>query len=501
MLRTSILLLIATFTLVINSAAQGDDNNNPPAKAFLELRASKTQLKPGECTVIRFSFNVYDDNRARIHFYELAEQLGKLSSLFNIPGVYFVPSRIDSIYGEKASINGKGFLRYTIHEKGICPIAPGDITIPSLTVKMKHITRVTYDTTLVDYKTKAVTLHVGSVPPGIASQVKSTGIPVAGNYRFTEGWRPEKVNVGEAFKYSIFIDGKGNTASLFPSRINREKFEVDLIASESTDYIEHDTIYGGKALTFQILPKAGTEGTFKVSSIIEPIAYYNPVKKSMDMIVPEQSVIVTNNTVDTPKPERFPSDSTKTFIFLVDISTSMQVEDFNPNRLNYLKRQIADLISKGYAIEPIVFSAFAAPLSTRTRKREVSEIDYSLIKGRGTAVGDAILYAIQYIKTSGRNYSNKIFIAGDGDGTMESIPASMAGDYAKLNGFSICSVGVGTPGPAPFGTDAAGKKHIVYDTFSEKDLKILATKTNGRYVRLLPDGSLLTLLKPELLKP
>jgi hypothetical protein len=68
-------------------------------------------------------------------------------------------------------------------------------------------------------------------------------------------------------------------------------------------------------------------------------------------------------------------------------------------------------------IEPIVFAGYPKLINTRISTSTINDIDFNMIEKNVTAIGDAIVFAIQYANTSGRNYSKKIFITGDGDNT------------------------------------------------------------------------------------
>jgi hypothetical protein len=292
----------------------------------------------------------------------------------------------------------------------------------------------------------------------------------------------------------MVVVGSGTSATLFPSSFDRRKFDIDFVGFEQSDSAHLDKVYGSRKIKFEIVPRAGTVGTFDIGSIIGPIRYFNSAKKSIDSLVAHESIVIKNTCSVSQPARKLPSDTKTTFLFLIDVSQSMLIEDYKPWRLEYLKKQLQALADKGYSIEPILFSGEAMSLNSRLGLRPISDIRVGMTGSGGTAIGDAVVYAIDYAKVSGRNYSKKIFIAGDGDATAGSIPVSMAAKYAAAEGFSITSIGIGTEGEATFGHDAEGKPFKVANTFRETDLRMLASKTNGTYVRLAPKGNLLELL-------
>jgi hypothetical protein len=336
------------------------------------------------------------------------------------------------------------------------------------------------------------------------------GIPISGKFGLWEATTVDPVPVkevatGEVFEYHMVISGTGGTAFMLSEVINRKEFEVNLVGVETDDFISNDTLYADKTIRYQIIPKTGVLGKKNISAILGPIRYYNTTTKTLEHVVPTKSITVSNKSKNNKIPTvKLSSDSTMTFLFLVDISQSMDIEDFTPRRLGFVKKELKELIDGGYSIEPIIFAGIVKPWATRTSLKSTDSISSDLIMDRGTAIGNAIWFAINYAKTSGRNYSKKIILAGDGDNTAGNISTSMAADYALANGYSIYTIGVGSPGKAPFGKDFFGNPHRVEDTFSEKDLKMISAKTKGQYFRMIPTApahQLIRNLKLILAKP
>ena len=487
------LLLIFTFLSVSVSAQV-----HITPKAFLATTASRAEISAGECSVVNMSFYVFDTNMVPIKFTRLAEQLyGILPSLYGTSTI-FLNGNIENIVGYREAIKGDSVTRYEIIKGAFCPVVSGDINIPTLSLKMRHMSLPERkDSAEVEYRSEPLTIHVKSDP---LIPIGNTRTITAGHFKLLKVLRAKEVSVGEVFEYQILIDGRGNTSELFPVKINREKFDVNLISSVAEDIVQDDSVYANKTIKFEIAPKKGTHGVHNMSDIFGPIEYYDLVTKSMVELKAEGSIMVTDKPVTT-RLNKLPSDSIKTILFVVDISQSMMIEDFLPSRLAFIKTQMEKVIKKGYAIEPIVFAGFAKPIQTRKSFAQFKDIDFKMINKRGTAIGDAIAFAILYSKSSGRKYSNKMIIAGDGDNTGGVLPTSMAAEVAKANGFIVYSLGIGTTREAPFGTDANGKHHYVTNTFQENDFKMLAAKTGGKYFKLTPTTNLEILLKDILTKP
>src|SRR5690606_33184197 len=91
----------------------------------------------------------------------------------------------------------------------------------------------------------------------------------------------------------------------------------------------------------------------------------------------------------------------------LDISQSMQIEDFTPNRLEAAKRVAHDFISGRVQdrIGIVVFSGDAfslAPLTTDydLLKQYLGDISYEMIESRGTAIGSALAVVTNRMRES-----------------------------------------------------------------------------------------------------
>ncbi|MFZ9189055.1 MAG: vWA domain-containing protein, partial [Algoriphagus sp.] len=84
-------------------------------------------------------------------------------------------------------------------------------------------------------------------------------------------------------------------------------------------------------------------------------------------------------------------------LLVMDISESMDLQDFSPNRLEAAKKTAVDFINGrfGDRIGMVVFSGEAYSLSPLTNDYKlltslIKEINFSMIEAKGTAIGSAI---------------------------------------------------------------------------------------------------------------
>jgi Ca-activated chloride channel family protein len=176
-------------------------------------------------------------------------------------------------------------------------------------------------------------------------------------------------------------------------------------------------------------------------------------------------------------------------ILALDISESMQIEDFKPNRLEAAKNVALNFIKGRFQdrIGIVVFSGDAyslAPLTTdyNLLKTYISEINFDMIQNRGTAIGSALAVATNRMRESSAK-SKVIILLSDGENTAGSIDPITSAELAHAYGCKLYTIGVGKEGPVPFGTDIFGRTRYVENTMDETTLRRIAQIGDGQYFR------------------
>ena len=183
-------------------------------------------------------------------------------------------------------------------------------------------------------------------------------------------------------------------------------------------------------------------------------------------------------------------------MLVVDISESMQIEDFKPNRLESAKNVAKEFINGRFQdrIGLVVFSGESysrCPLTTDyiLLNEYVDEISFDLISSRGTAIGSAIAIATNRMRES-TSKSKIMILLSDGDNTAGNIDPSTSAQIAKAYGIKIYSIAIGKNGKVPFGKDYFGRTRYVENSLDEKNLREIATITKGKFYRASNNSSL-----------
>lgn len=182
---------------------------------------------------------------------------------------------------------------------------------------------------------------------------------------------------------------------------------------------------------------------------------------------------------------------------LIDISESMQIEDFQPNRLQAAKATARDFI-KGRnqdRIGLVIFSGDAFSLSPLTTDYELlykfidEEIDFNKIENRGTAIGSAIAVGTNRMRES--DAASKVMILlTDGDNTAGNIDPITAAELAAAYDIKIYSICVGKEGKVPYGKDFFGRTNYVENTVDESNLREIAKIGSGEFYRVSDNAAL-----------
>jgi len=196
-------------------------------------------------------------------------------------------------------------------------------------------------------------------------------------------------------------------------------------------------------------------------------------------------------------------------VLALDVSGSMRAEDFKPNRMLAAKARLKEFAS-GFKEGRMALVAFAGrsftqcPLTPDAGILEglVDQLDVGSVAIDGTAMGDAVINAINKFKEP--TASRVIILLTDGvnnAGTVDPVTAARA---AASKGIKIYTIGVGTPEGAPipavgpggekfFARDPMG--NLVLAKVDEPTLKEMANLTGGVYFRATDENVLKDIYK------
>jgi Ca-activated chloride channel family protein len=184
-------------------------------------------------------------------------------------------------------------------------------------------------------------------------------------------------------------------------------------------------------------------------------------------------------------------------VVAIDLSGSMEAEDFELNRQRVNRLTIAkDVLKKfvekrpGDRIGLVAFAGkayVAAPLTLDHDflQMNIERLELHTIED-GTAIGSGLSAAINRLREL-KSKSKIVIVMTDGVNNAGKVPPLTAAEAAQALGIKVYTIGVGTRGlaPVPRGVDFFGRK--VYGQaevdIDEKTLTSIAQKTGGEYFR------------------
>ena len=177
-------------------------------------------------------------------------------------------------------------------------------------------------------------------------------------------------------------------------------------------------------------------------------------------------------------------------VLAIDVSGSMQAEDFHPeNRLKVAKEEAARFI-EGREHDRIGLVVFAKKSFTQCPltldydilSQLLSEVRTGILKD-GTAIGMGIANAVNRLRDS-KAKSKIIILLTDGENNSGNIDPITAAELAKGFGIKIYTIGIGKDGMVPFPVDDPifGRRYIQANfKIDEKTLRRIANITGGEF--------------------
>ncbi len=183
-------------------------------------------------------------------------------------------------------------------------------------------------------------------------------------------------------------------------------------------------------------------------------------------------------------------------LMVMDISESMDLQDFTPNRLEAAKQTAIDFINGrfGDRIGMVIFAGEAYSLAPLTNDYEllttlISEISFEMIEPKGTAIGSAIAAGTNRMKES-ETPSKVMILLSDGESNAGNVDPLFAAQLASAFDIKIYTIAVGKDGMVPYGTDFFGRPQMVESYLDETTLREIARIGNGEFYRAA-DGNTL----------
>lgn len=447
----------------------------PEPNAYLELRAVKSRVLPGECTTVKLSLQVSDSNRARIQFIDLALQLqeGYMKNLQTILGTWIVGSRLQEIVGD--TTKNKGYTTYLLNESAFCSMSGvSSITIPPTKLELqRHGKRKAVDTVI--FSSKPVVIKVSDGQRQRSTDELNRYVR-HGQFQLRDEFTHPDPKINELLEYKVTLSGKGLLFPYQPPEINIPGVRVHDIMTDDWDTLKAGVLESRKIIRYKI--SFSKAGNFTFKGVVN-FTFNDSNSKVVKTLLSNASVNVTGTGAESIPPLM----TSVSNVIAVDVSQSMMIEDADLTRLELVKQGLDKFLDKRNQCDfgIILFAGLAWKYSEPAAGKcfSTKRIQFFGDDGRpGTAIGEAVFVAANQKRSS---IPGKLIVISDGDNTTGCVTQATAVEIALKHNLTIYCIGIGKDGLVKFGNDFYGNPNYVTDTFRENTLKFLASKTKGKY--------------------
>ncbi|MGC8867723.1 MAG: vWA domain-containing protein [Elusimicrobiales bacterium] len=189
--------------------------------------------------------------------------------------------------------------------------------------------------------------------------------------------------------------------------------------------------------------------------------------------------------------EEIPPTEGVDIMLVIDTSPSMAAQDLEPNRLEAAKKAGEDFVlkRKDDRIGIVVFGGVAFLSCPLTLDHDavigfIRRIQLGMTKTDGTAIGDAILVALNHLKRS-KSKSKIMILLTDGRSNTGIVQDPLtAARMVKEFDVKIYTIGTAKKGPARIPTGDPFNPYItIEDDLNDRELDEIASMTGGRFYR------------------
>ena len=184
-------------------------------------------------------------------------------------------------------------------------------------------------------------------------------------------------------------------------------------------------------------------------------------------------------------------------VLVIDVSGSMQAEDYPPNRLESAKRSAETLLGSlqpkdNAGIVTFETGATTAAYLSPYKDKVIEKLQDILPRDGQTAIGDGLSLGID-MAISVPNKQKVVILLSDGVSNAGVITPGEAIAFAKSNDIQVYTIGLGSENKVILGYDFFGRAQ--YADLDETTLKAIAENTGGKYFKSIDSETLENIYK------
>jgi hypothetical protein len=210
------------------------------------------------------------------------------------------------IPAERAQVNGKNYIAYTLYKNILFPIKTGDIAFKDIYLdgmKLAVATNADPMSRFMGRDTKFEAIKIKAADRELkVNPLPATNLPDAnmvGKFKMEAGLNQKEIKTGENLELEIKIAGNGNIAMMADPAVQfPESFEVYDPSTTYNSRVQGNGLLGDKSWKWSMLPTRS--GEFDLGPL--RFFYFDPEKGAYDsLVVPEIKVKVTGDDIENQR--------------------------------------------------------------------------------------------------------------------------------------------------------------------------------------------------------
>lgn len=458
-MRITIILFIA----LINCRHGFSRNHDQEVDSvFFDIYVDSEDLIKGQCTILSAAILAKNVESIGLQFHDLGKQASRLQTLIKSYFPFFGNNNIESLNGESVNIDGLHYIKYKFIELAVCPNE--NVKIPSLPIELLIVK----DSSIVTLWSNELEISTSPKDLGTTLEKNNLNYQLVGHFDSKISSGEIQSTIGDTTNLIFEVSGEGNLLPLTLPNVDNEGFKMIPYVQSFKDTIIDYTYWNRKVFNLEIISKK--QGDYDLDRLLD-IQFYSTQEDDFKNLTSDVSIRISGKNVNPTKIDD------PNLVLLLDISQSMDLEDYYFNRLERAIRIINDFLD--HSCYPLY------TISGQALRYNSCEIDRQVVSNRtrGTSIGNGLWFALEYLRYVEKEKRGIVLIS-DGDITRSNVRINTTSDLAKKMGVKIYTVGIGSHGKAPYGTDLAGRTRYIENTFDDTTLKDISQVTGGKYYHL-----------------
>jgi hypothetical protein len=441
----------------------------PPVKFVIE--SNKPSVREGECFILTASLISSADNTELNTPNDFSNQVSSLRSKLKQEDFFYYEILSPQQVVKEEVIGGTKYRKLQLTSMAACPCSGNDIVIPP-----QKLTLVKNGNSQVEIKSDPLNVKVNPIDQNLFDSIYTNYFyKMVGVFSLYEKIENEKKTfvVGDTIDYTLRIYGEGISFPIDLNLANNSDWIVQTKTTTAKDTVRNGKMRMFKTFSLSLIPLKPSSG-YALSNLFS-WTYFSLDQNKLALLAPKTVVAVGPSALNVHPPTE--STTPATSVIAMDISESMQIIDYYPNR-RYKAFEVTNILRNNNCDIPVLY--FSGDVFTVDRCN-LLDVKIPEKMRKGTALGDATWQALKLLE--GGHGKRNIILIGDGDETAGTVPLMKVARLANEMGVKIHTIGIGYSDSVPIPVTLNQETDTVYVNYTFRDdlFKAISRASGGTY--------------------